>query len=82
MRRAGLEYFQRKGLALRKPQWLERPGASRNKSGETRSAPGDGRPKPSPTDPARSAFAKSGHLNRKLFAEMLGRIWALPVPGA
>ncbi len=22
-----------------------------------------------------------GHLNRKLFAEMLGRIWALPVPG-
>ena len=22
-----------------------------------------------------------GHLNRKLFGEMLGRIWALPVPG-
>ena len=22
-----------------------------------------------------------GHLNRKLFGDMLGRIWALPVPG-
>ena len=22
-----------------------------------------------------------GHLNRKLFGVMLGRIWALPVPG-
>jgi len=22
-----------------------------------------------------------GHLSRKLFGEMLGRIWALPVPG-
>ena len=22
-----------------------------------------------------------GHLNRRLFGEMLGRIWALPVPG-
>ena len=22
-----------------------------------------------------------GHLNRKLFEAMLGRIWALPVPG-
>ena len=22
-----------------------------------------------------------GHLNRKLFGAMLGRIWALPVPG-
>jgi serine/threonine protein kinase len=22
-----------------------------------------------------------GHLNRRLFGQMLGRIWALPVPG-
>ena len=43
--------------------------------------------------PARNGIAQStharsywlllaeGHLNRKLFGEMLGRIWALPVPG-
>ena len=41
------------------------------------------RQRPDPVQHARYYWLllAEGHLNRKLFGEMLGRIWALPVPG-
>ena len=52
-------------------------------------SPAAGRETPPPANPGRLIkharyywlLLAEGHLNRRLFGDMLRRIWALPVPG-